>query len=182
MKIISEPLPGIFLLEPTIFEDSRGLFFEKFNAEKFKELTASPYDFVQDNVSVSRKNVVRGLHFQTGNMAQGKLVSCVRGAVWDVAVDLRQNSPTFKKHFGVKLSEENRLQFFIPRGFAHGFAVLSEEAEFHYKCDNYFSKEHDGGIYYKIPELNIDWQLEEKNIILSEKDQNLPNIDSITYF
>jgi len=141
------------------------------NEQKFEQLTGMNGHFVQDNVSKSSCGVLRGLHLQKGDMAQAKLVSCLEGRVWDVAVDLREDSPTFGRWFGVELSAENRLQFYIPRGFAHGFSVLSPTAVFAYKCDNFYNKESEGGIIWNDAELGIDWKLPMSDIILSEKDK-----------
>ena len=171
MKVKSTPLKNCYIIEPTVFEDDRGYFYEKFNEQKFEQLTGMNGHFVQDNVSKSSYGVLRGLHLQKGDMAQAKLVSCLEGRVWDVAVDLREDSPTFGQWFGVELSAENRLQFYIPRGFAHGFSVLSPTAVFAYKCDNFYNKESEGGIIWNDAELNIDWKLPLSDIILSEKDK-----------
>lgn len=173
MKIIETPLKDCCLIEPTIFEDERGYFYEKFNEKKFHELTGLDTHFVQDNVSKSSYGVLRGLHLQKGEHAQAKLVSCAEGKVFDVAVDLRPDSPTFGKWFGVELSDENKLQLFIPRGFAHGFSVLSPTAIFTYKCDNYYNKESESGVIWNDKDLDIDWKLPLSDIILSEKDQLL---------
>ena len=171
MKVKSTSLKNCYIIEPTVFEDDRGYFYEKFNEQKFEQLTGMNGHFVQDNVSKSSYGVLRGLHLQKGDMAQAKLVSCLEGRVWDVAVDLREDSPTFGRWFGVELSAENRLQFYIPRGFAHGFSVLSPTAVFAYKCDNFYNKESEGGIIWNDTELNIDWKLPMSDIILSEKDK-----------
>ena len=171
MKVKSTPLKNCYIIEPTVFEDDRGYFYEKFNEQKFEQLTGMNGHFVQDNVSKSSYGVLRGLHLQKGDMAQAKLVSCLEGRVWDVAVDLREDSPTFGQWFGVELSAENRLQFYIPRGFAHGFSVLSPAAVFTYKCDNFYNKESEGGIIWNDAELGIDWKLPMSDIILSEKDK-----------
>ena len=171
MKVKSTPLKNCYIIEPTVFEDDRGYFYEKFNEQKFEQLTGMNGHFVQDNVSKSSYGVLRGLHLQKGDMAQAKLVSCLEGKVWDVAVDLREDSPTFGQWFGVELSAENRLQFYIPRGFAHGFSVLSPTAVFAYKCDNFYNKESEGGIIWNDAELGIDWKLPMSDIILSEKDK-----------
>ena len=171
MKVKSTPLKNCYIIEPTVFEDDRGYFYEKFNEQKFEQLTGMNGHFVQDNVSKSSYGVLRGLHLQKGDMAQAKLVSCLEGRVWDVAVDLREDSPTFGQWFGVELSAENRLQFYIPRGFAHGFSVLSPTAVFAYKCDNFYNKESEGGIIWNDAELGIDWKLPMSDIILSEKDK-----------
>lgn len=171
MKIKETPLKDCYIIEPTIFKDERGFFYEKFNEQKFEELTGMNGHFVQDNVSKSSFGVLRGLHLQKNEHAQAKLVSCIEGVVWDIAVDLREDSPSFGKWFGVELSKENHLQFYIPRGFAHGFVVLSETAIFTYKCDNFYNKESEGGIIWNDQDLNIDWKISEKEIILSEKDK-----------
>ncbi|MRM93443.1 dTDP-4-dehydrorhamnose 3,5-epimerase [Riemerella anatipestifer] len=171
MKIRETPLKDCYIIEPTIFEDERGYFYEKFNEKKFEELTGMNGHFVQDNISKSSYGVLRGLHLQKGAYAQAKLVSCLEGKVWDVAVDLREDSSSFGKWYGVELTAENKLQFYVPRGFAHGFAVLSETAVFAYKCDNFYNKESEGGILWNDVDLAIDWKLEEADIILSEKDK-----------
>ena len=173
MKIIETSLKDCYLIEPTIFEDERGYFYEKFNEKKFHELTGLDTHFVQDNVSKSSYGVLRGLHLQKGEHAQAKLVSCAEGNVFDVAVDLRPDSPTFGKWFGVELSDENKLQLFIPRGFAHGFSVLSPTAIFTYQCDNYYNKESESGVIWNDKDLDIDWKLPLSDVILSEKDQLL---------
>jgi len=174
MKLKTTPLQDCYIIEPTIFNDERGYFFEKFNEKKFEELTGLNGHFVQDNISRSTYGVLRGLHLQKGEHAQAKLVSCLEGAVWDVAVDLREDSPTFGKWFGVELSAENKLQFYVPRGFGHGFSVISETAVFAYKCDNYYNKESEGGVIYSDEELNIDWKLPHADIVLSDKDKIQP--------
>ncbi|MSN86223.1 dTDP-4-dehydrorhamnose 3,5-epimerase [Riemerella anatipestifer] len=171
MKIKETSLKDCYIIEPTIFEDERGYFYEKFNEKKFEELTGMNGRFVQDNISKSSYGVLRGLHLQKGEHAQAKLVSCLEGKVWDVAVDLREDSPSFGKWYGVELTAENKLQFYVPRGFAHGFAVLSETAVFAYKCDNFYNKESEGGVLWSDPDLAIDWRLNEANVILSEKDK-----------
>ena len=175
MKIKETPLKDCYIIEPTVFEDERGYFYEKFNEKKFEELTGLNGHFVQDNISKSSYGVVRGLHLQKGKHAQAKLVSCLEGKVFDVAVDLRQDSPTFGKWFGVELTPENKLQLYVPRGFGHGFSVLSETAVFAYKCDNFYHKELEGSVIWNDPELNIDWKLPHEDAILSEKDAQLPN-------
>lgn len=174
MKIKETPLKDCYIIEPTIFEDERGYFFEKFNEKKFEELTGMNGHFVQDNISKSSYGVLRGLHLQKGEHAQAKLVSCLEGSVWDVAVDLREDSPTFGKWFGIELTAENKLQLYVPRGFGHGFSVLSTHAVFSYKCDNFYNKESEGSVKFNDPYLNIDWKVDEKDAILSEKDQNAP--------
>ena len=174
MKIKETPLKDCYLIESTIFEDDRGYFYEKFNEQKFEEITGMNGHFVQDNVSKSTYGVLRGLHLQKGKHAQAKLVSCLEGKVWDVAVDLRRDSPTFGKWFGVELSAENKIQFYVPRGFGHGFSVLSETAVFAYKCDQFYNKESEGGVLWNDSELQIDWKLPSDVVLLSEKDQNQP--------
>ena len=171
MKIKETILKDCYIIEPTLFEDDRGYFYEKFNESKFEQLTGMNGHFVQDNISKSSYGVLRGLHLQKGENAQAKLVSCLEGRVWDIAVDLREDSPSFGKWFGVELTGENKLQFYIPRGFAHGFAVLSESAIFAYKCDNFYDKESEGGIIWNDPDLAINWQLPPQDIILSDKDK-----------
>lgn len=160
-------------MEPKVFVDARGYFFESYSKRVF-DSEVSPVEFVQDNESCSSRGVMRGLHFQRPPYSQAKLVRCVRGRVLDVAVDLRKNSPTYGRHVAVELTEENHLQFFIPRGFAHGFAVLSETAVFQYKCDNYYAPEAEGGISIQDPTLAIDWKMDIHDAILSEKDMHHP--------
>ena len=172
MNIISTEIDGLVIIEPRIFNDDRGYFYEAFSEAKYEEVCHTK--FVQDNVSKSSYGVVRGLHFQRGEHAQAKLVSVLVGSVLDVAVDLRPRSKTYGQHFSVMLSDENHRQFFIPRGFAHGFSVLSPTVIFQYKCDNYYNKESEGGILWNDPTLNIDWGIPEENVILSEKDKLHP--------
>ena len=174
MTIKETPLKDCYIIEPTILEDERGYFYEKFNEKKFEELTGLNGHFVQDNISKSSYGVLRGLHLQKGEYAQAKLVSCLEGKVFDVAVDLREDSPTFGQWFGIELTPENKLQLYVPRGFGHGFSVLSETAVFSYKCDNFYQKDAEGSVIYNDPELNIDWKLPADAIILSEKDGKLP--------
>ncbi|MDE7069584.1 MAG: dTDP-4-dehydrorhamnose 3,5-epimerase [Alistipes sp.] len=169
MEVIKTDIEGVVIIRPRIFADARGYFFESFSKREFDE-QVRPVDFVQDNESMSHRGVMRGLHFQLPPFAQSKLVRCVKGRVLDVAVDIRKGSPTYGKHVAVELSEENHLQFFIPRGFAHGFAVLSDIAVFQYKCDNYYAPQADGGISIADPTLGIDWQIDPQHAILSEKD------------
>ena len=171
-------LKGCYILEPMVFEDERGYFFESFNKKKFNELVGQDVNFVQDNQSFSEKGVIRALHYQVGEHAQAKLVRVLEGKVIDVAVDLRKDSPTFGEHVAVELSGENKKQLFIPRGFAHGFIVLSNTAIFSYKCDNFYDKESEGGIIFSDPTLNIDWELPQKEFIISEKDLLLPQLNS----
>lgn len=174
MKIIETKLKGCFIIEPSIFKDERGYFFETFNQQKFEELTNQTINFVQDNESFSSKGVLRGLHFQKGEYAQAKLVRVVQGSVLDVAVDIRKDSPTYGKHVAVEISSENKKQLFVPRGFAHGFVVLSKTAIFTYKCDNYYNKQAEGGLIYNDKTLNIDWKIPQKEMIISDKDAVLP--------
>ncbi len=169
MPFLSTNIPDLLIFEPTIYGDERGYFYESYNEQTFAKagITAR---FVQDNQAASTKNVLRGLHYQVGEWAQAKLVRCVQGEVYDVAVDIRPNSPTYGQWQGVLLTAENHRQFFVPRGFAHGYAVLSETAIFAYKCDNFYSREHEGGLLYKDSNLNIDWQIDLNQAIVSEKD------------
>lgn len=170
MNVIKTGIEGVLILEPRVFGDERGYFFESFSQRLFEEVTGQKVQFVQDNESKSVYGVVRGLHYQLPPYTQAKLVRVVKGCVWDVAVDLRKNSATFGKYVGVELSEENKLQFFVPRGFAHGFAVLSQEAVFQYKCDHYYAPHYEGGIRFDDPELNVDWKIPREKMILSKKD------------
>lgn len=173
MKVTETNLKGCFIIEPQVFVDKRGYFFESFHKEKFQQLTNIEVDFLQDNEAFSNRGVVRGLHFQKGQYAQAKLIRVVKGKVLDVAVDLRPGSKTFGKHFSIILSEENKKQLFLPRGFAHGYAVLEDNTLFSYKCDNYYNKESEGGVIYNDKGLQIDWMLEKNEIQLSEKDEKL---------
>ena len=176
MKIRQTGINGLVVIEPDVFGDSRGYFMESFSCRKFMELTGIDVDFVQDNESKSSYGVLRGLHFQRPPHAQSKLVRVVSGRVLDVAVDLRDGSPTYGKHYAVELSGENHLQMFIPKGFAHGFAVLSDEAVFQYKCDEYYAPESEGGIAWDDPDLAIDWMIAREDVRLSDKDRNNPNL------
>lgn len=169
-------LRGCFIVEPQIYSDERGYFFESFNAEKFNNAVGTEVNFVQDNQSFSTKGVIRAIHYQTGEHVQAKLVRVLSGRVLDVAVDLRKDSPTFGKHYSIELSADNKKQLFIPRGFGHGFSVLSETADFFYKCDNFYNKASEGGIHYKDNDLKIDWKLSENEIQVSEKDIELPSL------
>ncbi len=173
MEVIPTCIDGVVILNPKVFTDSRGYFFESFSQREFEELVGN-VNFVQDNQSKSTKGVIRGLHFQRPPYSQAKLVRCVQGRVLDVAVDLRKSSPTYGKHVAVELTEDNHLQLFIPRGFAHGFAVLSDEAVFQYKCDNYYHPEADGGISLLDTSLGIDWRIDTAGAILSDKDTRHP--------
>ncbi|MBR1769932.1 MAG: dTDP-4-dehydrorhamnose 3,5-epimerase [Bacteroidales bacterium] len=174
MNVIKTEIEGLLIIEPKVFEDARGYFFESYSKREFDSLIGD-INFVQDNESKSTYGVVRGLHFQTGAHAQSKLVRVVSGKVLDVVVDLRDNSETFGKHFAVELSSENHRQFFIPKGFAHGFSVLSENVIFQYKCDTFYCKESEDAIAWNDAELNIDWKLPLNDIILSEKDSHNPS-------
>ena len=178
MKVIKTKLEGVVIIEPQVFFDDRGYFFESFSQQRFNEQVA-PITFVQDNESKSSYGVLRGLHFQKPPFAQSKLVRVVKGKVLDVAVDLRKGSPPFGQYESVVLSEENKRQFFIPQGFAHGFAVLSEEAIFQYKCDNYYAPQSEGSVRWNDPTIAIDWQLPEKDIILSAKDEQAPLLSQL---
>lgn len=174
MRIESTKLEGCYLVHDTVFGDNRGYFFESFNKKTFLAQTGLEIDFVQDNQSRSQKGVLRGLHFQEGTFAQSKLVRVLEGRVLDVAVDLRKDSATYGQHVTVELSADSHTQFFVPRGFAHGFVVLSEQATFFYKCDNFYNKAAEGGIIYNDPDLSIDWKLPEEQLLLSDKDKELP--------
>jgi dTDP-4-dehydrorhamnose 3,5-epimerase len=185
MTVEQTKLTDCIIIHDTVFGDSRGYFFESFNQKTFLDKTGMDINFIQDNQSKSSKGVLRGLHFQHGEFAQAKLVRVLEGKVLDIAVDLRRNSPTFKQHIAIELSAESRTQFFVPRGFAHGFVVLSETATFFYKCDNLYNKASEGGVIYSDPELNIDWQLSADQLLISDKDQILPKlsemVDSIQF-
>lgn len=180
MEVIKTDIEGVVIIEPRIFKDERGYFYESFSQREFEEKVCRT-TFVQDNQSKSSYGVLRGLHFQKPPYCQSKLVRCIKGAVLDVAVDIRNGSPTFGKHVAVELTEENHRQFFVPRGFAHGFAVLSEEAVFQYKCDNFYCKESEGAVAWNDPELAIDWRIPAKKVLLSEKDKLNKNIAEADY-
>lgn len=171
MNFINTDIEGVIIIEPRVFNDARGYFFESFVQKEF-EAVAGPVHFVQDNESCSSRGVVRGLHFQLPPYTQAKLVRCTRGRVLDVAVDLRSGSPTYGRHVSVELSEDNHRQLFIPQGFAHGFSVLSDTAVFQYKCDNYYAPGHEGGIHPLDPALGIDWRIDTSEAIMSDKDLN----------
>ena len=181
MEVIKTALDGVVILEPKVFADSRGYFFESYNKQRFNEATGFDIDFVQDNQSKSCYGVLRGLHFQKLPYAQSKLVRCVKGKVLDVAVDIRKSSPTFGKYAAVELTEDNHRQLFIPHGFAHGFVVLSEEAIFQYKCDNFYHKESEGAIAWNDPEINIDWTIPFEDVILSDKDKVNPLLKDVDW-
>lgn len=176
MEVIKTAIEGVVIIEPRLFKDARGYFFESFSQREFDEKVGH-IEFVQDNESMSSYGVMRGLHFQRPPYTQSKLVRCVRGAVLDVAVDIRKESPTYGKHVAVELTEDNHRQFFIPKGFAHGFAVLSDTAVFQYKCDNFYHPEADGGISILDGSLGIDWQIPTGHAILSEKDTKHPLLE-----
>lgn len=173
MGIISTGFKDLYVFEPRVFEDDRGCFLESFNKKIWKEVGLD-LDFVQDNESLSRKGVLRGLHYQFAPMGQAKLVRVTNGTIIDVVLDLRKEEPTYGQSYKVKLSAENKRQLFIPRGFAHGFMCLTDDVIFTYKCDNYYSKEHEASIHPLDPQLNIDWEMDHKDIILSEKDTLSP--------
>lgn len=174
MEVLKTAIEGVYILEPKVFGDNRGYFFESFSARDFAAKTGMDVQFVQDNESLSRYGVLRGLHFQRPPFAQAKLVRVVRGRVMDVAVDLRMGSPTFGQYVCVELSEENHRQVFLPKGMAHGFAVLSEEAVFQYKCDEYYHPEAEGGIAWDDPSIGISWPLPPAEVSLSERDKQHP--------
>ena len=179
MEVIKTEIDGVVIIEPRIFKDDRGYFYESFSQREFEEKVCQT-TFVQDNQSKSSYGVLRGLHFQKPPYCQSKLVRCIKGAVLDVAVDLRKGSPTFGKYVAVELSEDNHRQFFVPRGFAHGFAVLTPEAVFQYKCDNFYNKESEGAVAWNDPQLAIDWKIPADKVLLSEKDRlnkDLANAD-----
>ena len=178
MNFIPTKLEGCFIIEPKIINDERGYFMESFNENTFQKGTGKAVHFVQDNQSFSSKGVFRGLHYQTGEHAQAKLVRVLQGEVLDVVVDIRPDSKTFGEHVSVLLTGENQTQFFVPRGFAHGFLVLSDTATFFYKCDNFYNKESEGGIIYNDPSINIDWQFPTDTLIISEKDLILPTLEN----
>ena len=174
MEVIKANIEGVFIIEPKVFGDSRGYFFESFNAKEFREKTGLDITFVQDNESMSSYGVMRGLHFQRPPFTQSKLVRCVRGRVLDVAVDIRKGSPTYGRSVSCELTGENHRQIFIPKGFAHGFAVLSEDAVFQYKCDEFYHPEAEGAISWNDPEIGIEWPVPEADVELSAKDRNHP--------
>jgi dTDP-4-dehydrorhamnose 3,5-epimerase len=179
MRSIETKLKDCYILEPTIFGDSRGYFFESYTKSKFDTLIGQNVDFIQDNQAFSKKGALRGLHYQEGEFAQAKLVRVTQGVVMDVAVDLRPNSESFLQHITIELSEENKKQLFVPRGFAHGYIVLSDTAVFNYKCDNVYNKASENGVIYNDSDLNIDWNLNAEQFIISEKDKVLPTIKQL---
>ena len=174
MNISPTPLAGCFVITPRVFNDERGHFFESYNQSAFNEAAGYEVDFVQDNQSFSTKGVLRGLHLQKGEYAQSKLVRVSQGEVQDIAIDLRKRSSTYGQYFSVILSAQNHQQLFIPKGFGHGFLVLSPSAIFQYKCDNYYNKESEGGLHYADPSINIKWELAEEELVVSGKDKELP--------
>ena len=174
MNLISTTLKDCFIIEPNVYKDNRGVFFESFNKKALEKELNIPLDFVQDNHSVSVKGTLRGLHFQTGDHAQAKLVRVVQGEVIDVVVDLRKQSPTFLKHYKTILTGESRRMLFIPKGMAHGFLALRDNTVFLYKCDSYYDQESESGIFYNDPDLKIDWEFDSDQLILSDKDRELP--------
>ena len=180
MEVIKTEIEGVVIIEPRIFNDERGYFYESFSQREFEEKVCKTV-FVQDNQSKSSYGVLRGLHFQKPPHCQSKLVRCIKGAVLDVAVDIRKGSPTFGKYVAVELTEDNHRQFFVPRGFAHGFAVLSDEAVFQYKCDNFYNKESEGSVAWNDPTLAIDWKIPAEQIILSDKDKMSKSLDNAEY-
>ena len=177
MELQQTPLKDCFILRPKVFRDERGLFYETYNQRVFEKTTGLKIDFVQDNQSVSSKGVLRGLHFQKGEMAQAKLVRVVKGKVLDIVVDIRKDSDTFGKSFSIVLDNVEHLQLFVPRGFAHGFITLSEQSIFSYKCDNFYDKASEGGIIYNDATLALDWNLPKEEFIISEKDLALPGFE-----
>lgn len=179
MNIIKTDIEDVVIIEPRLFKDERGYFFESFSERDFRSKVCD-VKFVQDNESKSQYGVVRGLHFQNPPYCQAKLVRVIKGAVLDVAVDIRKGSPTYGKHVAVELTEENHLQLFIPHGFAHGFSVLSDEVIFQYKCDNFYCPESEGAIAWNDPELNIDWKIPEDKVILSDKDRKHPLLKDLS--
>ena len=182
MELQKSPLKDCFILKPKVFKDERGVFYETYNQKIFERATGLKTDFVQDNQSISAKGVLRGLHYQTGKMAQAKLVRVVKGKVLDIVVDLRKDSETFGKSFSVVLDDLENLQLFVPRGFAHGFITLSKQSIFSYKCDNYYDKASESGIIYNDATLALDWHLPKEEFIISEKDLELPTFEEAISF
>lgn len=183
MNVITTGIEGLLILEPRVFNDDRGYFFESFNGKTLEDVTGFNSVFVQDNQARSTQNVLRGLHYQNNPHAQTKLIRALEGTIWDVVVDLRKDSKTYGQWYGVELSAENKRQFLIPRGFAHGYSVLSETAEVFYKCDNYYNKASEGGVLYNDPALGIDWKIDLANAIISDKDLVQPLLkDAISNF
>lgn len=181
MNIKTTPIEGLLIVEPRVFNDDRGYFYESYNQQAFEKATGIQINFVQDNQARSVKNVLRGLHYQNAPFAQTKFIRVLSGAIWDVVVDLRTGSDTFGQWFGVELSAENKTQFFIPKGFAHGYSVLTETAEVFYKCDEFYSKESEGGVFYNDPLIGIDWKMDLSQAIVSEKDKQQPLLKDAVY-
>jgi len=179
MKVIELSIPGLFLIKPDLFKDERGYFLETYNQYRYQDFLGKEMNFVQDNMSYSRYGTIRGLHFQKEPYAQAKLVRCTAGKIKDVAVDIRKNSPTFAQYIYVELSGEEQYQLFIPKGFAHGFSVLSQFAIVEYKCDEYYQKSADSGIRFNDPDLDIDWNIPNELIIISDKDKNYPFLSEL---
>lgn len=183
MNVIKTPIEGLLILEPRVFNDDRGYFFESYNQKTFFNATNLSINFCQDNQARSVKNVVRGLHYQNNPSAQTKLIRALDGAIWDVALDIRKDSKTFGRWFGVELSAENKRQFLVPKGFAHGYSVITDTAEVFYKCDNYYDKAAEGGVYFADPAIGIDWKVDMSQAIISEKDRIQPKLaDAIISF
>jgi dTDP-4-dehydrorhamnose 3,5-epimerase len=180
MKITPTGFADLFILEPAVFTDQRGFFLESFNFQTMQKLGIN-HAFIQDNQSFSKKGVLRGLHFQKNPYAQTKLVRTLSGNILDVVVDLRSDQPTYKKAYSIELSEENKLQLLVPKGFAHAFVVLSDFASVLYKCDAYYNKSSEGGVRFDDPELNIDWRISPENLIVSDKDKELPHLSNLNY-
>lgn len=174
MKIIKTEIEGLVVVQPKVFGDERGFFFESYNYNTLEKASGIKVRFVQDNMARSTKNVLRGLHYQTGDAAQAKLVGVIEGEVLDVAVDLRKESPTYGNYYSIRLSAENKTQLFVPRGFAHGYAVMTDTALFYYKCDNFYSPDKEAGIMYNDPAVSIDWEMDLSKAIISAKDQKHP--------
>lgn len=173
MPFVPTPIPGLLVFEPQVWEDERGYFYESFNRRVFEEAGIT-CEFVQDNQALSSYGVLRGLHYQVGQYAQAKLVRVLSGEVLDIVVDLREDSPMLGQWYGIRLSAANKKQLFVPRGFAHGYVVLSEKAEFFYKCDNFYAREHEGGLRYDDPKLGIDWEMAPESLTVAAKDLNWP--------
>ncbi len=180
MEITKTHIDGVFILKPKIYKDSRGCFFESFNKQKLEDILKAEINFVQDNHSVSKKGVLRGLHYQTGEMAQAKIVRVVSGSVQDVIVDIRPESRTYGQHLSMELNAQDRNMIFLPGGMAHGFLAIEDNTEFLYKCDNYYHPDSERGIRYDDPSIGISWQLPSEDLILSEKDRSLPYLNSIS--
>lgn len=174
MKVTTTPIEGLLIVEPTVLKDDRGYFFESYNKSTFEAATGVHINFVQDNQARSSKNVLRGLHYQNNPAAQAKLLRVLEGSIWDVAVDIRKSSPTYGQWFGIELSAENKLQFLIPHGFAHGYAVLTDTAEVFYKCDQFYNRSSEGGVYFADAAIGIDWKIDLSKAIISEKDAKQP--------